>query len=183
MSSVKFIRAGDEAAIRERVESLRVGGTRLAIVVEAVESQFVEVVRTLLSKAFLVALYVQDPLQADKLHKRAAWNRTINIIDDFVGNGPGSLDVWLSPSMPFSAVWVEEEFVAFRSHTDSDLSRWLPLSDIDATSGTIVAGVGSREYMVLAEMLKEFAHRVFIATLGPAFVITRGEVTRAMGDH
>ena len=54
---------------------------------------------------------------------------------------------------------------------------------VGALKDAVLAEVGSREYAVLAETLREFAASVFAATLGPAFVISRGEVTRAMGDH
>ena len=183
MSSVKFICAGDVAAIRERLESLGVGGTTLATVIEPVESSSVDVVRTLLGKGCTVSLFVQDPLQARGLDKSAAWDRTANIIPDFAGNDSGSLEVWLTPSMPFGAVWVEEEFIAFRPLADATLPSEVQRPGVGALNDAVIAEVGSREYAVLAEMVKEFAATIFVATLGPAFVISRGEVIRAMGDH
>jgi hypothetical protein len=183
MSSTKFIRACDVAAFCERVESPRPGGTKLATVVEPIESSFGDVVRTLLSKGCIVSLFVQDPLQADDADKRVAWDRTTNIIPDYAGNDSGSLEVWLSESMPFGAVWVEEEFIVFQPLADATLRSEVLPPGVGASKDAVIADVGSREYTVLAEMLQEFAGSVSVATLGPAFVISRGEVKRAMGDH
>lgn len=183
MGSARFIRGGDVAALCERVESLRPGGPKLATVVEPVQSSLGDVVRTLLSKGCIVSLFVQDPLRADDADKRAAWDRTTNVIPDYAGNGSGSLEVWLSESMPFSAVWVEEEFIVVQPFVDATLPAEVQPPGVGASKDAVVAEAGSREYAVLAEMLKEFAGSVFVATLGPAFIISRGEVTRAMGDH
>ncbi|HET7057993.1 MAG TPA: hypothetical protein VFI05_04630 [Nitrospiraceae bacterium] len=173
----------DFAAIRGRLESLPIGRPLIAMVLQHIEHPSNAVITNLLDRGVHIALYIEDPADAPPELQKQGWDRIANIIPDFAGHERGGLDVWLVPNLPpFNATWIEGQFIAIRLHDELGVDTPQVSAPVDVGQMTI-AEAGTPEYNVLTKIVYEFADRAATNNLGPQYVISEGNVLRAMGDH